>query len=454
MMNSNVQNSIELKMNVLNQDRELLERIEAYSIKDEEYWSFRGRSKRHHCHDLIQYPAMMIPEMQGELIDAVLQSDSNVHRVFDPFVGSGTTLGEAMCRGLDFFGVDINPLSILACEVKSGPLYIKKLKEKASAILDVIKNDDSTHIEVEFDGINKWFIYRAQVELSAIYRAIKNEPSKWARKVFWLSMSSTVRAVCNSRSSTYKLHIKTDKQVEATPSAIDVFEKKLLKNIDSIGAQKRIFNERNVLKVASSVSDVVIRNANSADKIRASFKCDLLISSPPYGDNQTTVTYGQFSYLPLKWIDLKDIDNLTKKGLLAHKSAIDSMSLGGSIKGSAAKYEEIKERSASLVSSVEDVRSVNPSNIKKLISFVYDLDSSLSSSINLLRDDAYMIWTLGNRRISNIEIPLDKIMRELLEFRGCHFVHELARDIPSKRMAIRNQIASTMGKESILIMRK
>ncbi|MCS4309704.1 hypothetical protein M2404_004081 [Rheinheimera pacifica] len=441
-------------MNALNKDRDLLNRINAYSLEDEAYWSFRGRSKRHHCHGLIQYPAMMIPEMQGELIDAVLADDRNVRRVFDPFVGSGTTLGEAMCRGLDFLGIDINPLAILACEVKSGPLYTSKLKEKAELVLDAAKKDSSTEVAVKFDGIDKWFTQNTQVELSAIYRAIKNEPSKWARKVFWLSMSSTVRTVCNSRSSTYKLHIKPEEKIELTPSAIEEFEKKLRKNIDNIVAQKTILDKNKVLKMATSISDVVIKNADSAGKIRSSLKCDLLISSPPYGDNQTTVTYGQFSYLPLMWIDLGDIENLTQSGLLAHKSAIDSMSLGGSKKGSNAKYKEIKNRSMSLVNCVEEIKAVNPENIKKLVSFIYDLDNALSNSLSFLRENAYMIWTLGNRRISDIEVPLDSIMRELLESRGCHFVHKLERDIPSKRMANRNQIAATMVKESILIMRK
>ncbi|NMM42255.1 site-specific DNA-methyltransferase [Pseudoalteromonas arctica] len=439
---------------MLDNDRELLKRIEAYSLEDDTYWSFRGRSKRHHCHSLLQYPAMMVPEMQGELIDAVLAEDKNIHRVFDPFVGSGTTLGEALCRGLDFLGVDINPLAILACEVKSGPLYTKKLNEKFEHLLEVIKSDTSNEIATQFDGINKWFLNEVQIELSVIYRAIKAEPSKWARKIFWLSMASTVRSVCNSRSSTYKLHIKSDEQMESTPSAFQAFEKKLRKNVQSIAAQKSVLAENNVLKTSTSLSDVVIKNVDTAGTIKNTMLCDLLVSSPPYGDNQTTVTYGQFSYLPLMWIDLKDIDNLTHKGLLAHKSAIDSMSLGGSIKDSKIKYEEVKGRSESFVECVEKIRVVNPENIKKLISFIHDLDKSLTNSLRFLRENAYMIWTLGNRRISNIEVPLDKIMRELLEFHGCHFVHELEREIPSKRMAKRNKIASTMGKESILIMRK
>ncbi|MED5325324.1 MAG: site-specific DNA-methyltransferase [Pseudomonadota bacterium] len=441
-------------MTLLRQDEELLKRINAYSLEDEAYWSFKGRSKRHHCHGLFQYPAMMIPEMQGELLDAVLVGDRNIRRVLDPFVGSGTTLGEAMCRGLDFLGIDINPLAILACEVKCGPLYIAKLKEKAEHLLSLIKSDDSCEVAIQFDGIDKWFIKDAQIQLSAIHRAIKMEPSKWARKVFWLSLSSTVRNVCNSRSSTYKLHVKPEEQIEATPPAIIEFEKKLLKNIENIADQKKILERNSVLKMATSVSDVVIKNADTASRIRSSSQCDILVSSPPYGDNQTTVTYGQFSYLPLMWIDISDIDNLTQKGLLAHQSAIDSMSLGGSKKDSKVKFEEVKSRSVSFVDCVYKIEAVNPENIKKLISFIYDLDRALSNSLNLLKKNAYMIWTLGNRRISDIEVPLDSIMRELLESRGCQFIHKLEREIPSKRMATRNQIASTMGQESILIMRR
>ena len=434
-------------------DVEIINEINSYSLENEEYWSFRGRSKRQHCHDLIQYPAMMVPEMQGELIDAVLKHDTNIKRVLDPFVGSGTTLGEAMYRGLDFFGIDINPLSVLACEVKSGPLYVKKLEEKSLGILESIKKDRLERVEIDFDGVNKWFLYKAQLELSVIYRAIKKEPSKWARKIFWLSMSDTVRTVCNSRNSTYKLHIKSSKEISSIPSAINVFEKKLMRNVINMQGLKRVLKEKNAIKASFPLSNIVIENADSAGAIGLVPQSDILVSSPPYGDNSTTVTYGQFSYLPLMWIDTDDIDSLTEKKLLSYKSAIDSVSLGGSLKFTEEKFSNIKGKSLSLVNSVEKIKLVNDANIKKLISFVYDLELSLSNCLNILRKDAYMIWTLGNRRISNIEIPLDKIMREILESKGCSFVHKLERKIPSKRMAVRNKTAVTMGKESVLIMR-
>lgn len=441
-------------MNAHQLDEMLINKIEAYSLADESYWSFKGRSTRQHCHALIQYPAMMVPEMQGELIDAISEIDNNIQTVFDPFVGSGTTLGEAMTRGLNFLGHDINPLAILACEVKSGPLYIKSLKDKLDALLENINNDASTEIAIQFNGIDKWFTAGIQIELSKIYRAIKSEKSKWARKIFWLSLSNTVRATCNSRSSTYKLHIKSEDQIASIPSAISSFKKNLLKNIEHIAAQKELLREKNVLERAKAKGNVKIKNIDTKKIARKPSQCDFLISSPPYGDNQTTVTYGQFSYLPLMWIDLDDIDNLVDRDFLRNQNTIDSSSLGGSLKEAQEKLEKIGDKSPSLCGCISKINEVDPRNTRKLISFIYDLDLSLENAISHLRKDAYMVWTLGNRRISNIEVPLDDIMKELLQSKNCIFVHQLERNILSKRMASRNQIASTMGKESVLIMRR
>lgn len=441
-------------MNIATKDATLINKIKTYSLTDDTYWSFKGRSTRQHFHALIQYPAMMVPEMQGELIDAIQSVDQNVNTVFDPFVGSGTTLGESMIRGLDFVGHDINPLAILACEVKSGPLYTRKLQEKIERLLNTIKDSNPTEVALSFRGIDKWFLPEVQLELSAIYQAIKSEPSKWARKIFWLALSNTVRSTCNSRSSTYKLHIKSEEQIEKIGSPKQIFEKNILKSFENIQSQKTLLIEKGHFVRSKSVSKVKIRNVDAKTRMVSKKKYDLLISSPPYGDNATTVTYGQFSYLPLQWIDLKDINETIDESLLEMQNKIDSSSLGGSLKESTEKLSLLGDRSSSLLSCVNQIDKINPDNTKKLISFIYDLDLSLRNAVNELRENAYMIWTLGNRRISNIEVPLDKIMRELLESLECKFVYQLERDIPSKRMASRNKVASTMGKETVLIMRR
>ena len=39
-------------------------------------------------------------------------------------------------------------------------------------------------------------------------------------------------------------------------------------------------------------------------------KPTLVVTSPPYGDHETTVAYGQFSKQPGMWLELEDNDEL------------------------------------------------------------------------------------------------------------------------------------------------
>jgi hypothetical protein len=86
--------------------------------------------------------------------------------------------------------------------------------------------------------------------------------------------------------------------------------------------------------------------------------------------------------------------------------------------------------------------------------FFRDLNSGLSQILKTLRPGSLMVWVLGNRRVAGMQVPLDCILRELLENHGAKLVVKLSRRIPSKRMALKNNIAKTMSAESILVMRK
>lgn len=63
-------------------------------------------------------------------------------------------------------------------------------------------------------------------------------------------------------------------------------------------------------------------------KLEEDNSIDIIVTSPPYGENATTVPYGQFSYLALSFIDKRDIE--FDGWELNTCQAIDSSSLGGS----------------------------------------------------------------------------------------------------------------------------
>lgn len=64
---------------------------------------------------------MMVPELQGALLDDLIAVEGNISLVYDPFSGSGTVMLESLYRGINYYGTDINPMAILLCEVKSAP---------------------------------------------------------------------------------------------------------------------------------------------------------------------------------------------------------------------------------------------------------------------------------------------------------------------------------------------
>jgi len=65
-----------------------------------------------------------------------------------------------------------------------------------------------------------------------------------------------------------------------------------------------------------------------------------------------------------------------------------------------------------------------------------------------------MFWTLGNRCVAGKMVPMDDILCDFLEAKGSVFVKKIKRIIPSKRMAIKNNIAETIKAETVLVMRK
>ena len=99
--------------------------------------------------------------------------------------------------------------------------------------------------------------------------------------------------------------------------------------------------------------------------------------------------------------------------------------------------------------------SLGPSDhAKKVTAFFRDLNRCLAPILERLQPGGLMFWTLGNRHVAGKSVPLDAILTEMLESEGVVLLTRLKRRIPSKRMAIRNNIAETMRAETILVMRK
>jgi site-specific DNA-methyltransferase (cytosine-N4-specific) len=423
--------------------------------QNDDFWSFRGAARRSGAHALIHYPAMMVPTLQGKLLDAIQSVHPDAKRVLDPFVGSGTTLVEAMSRGMSFTGVDINPLAVLACMAKSGPYFVEAFEEKSEELVARVRADKSRCYYTTFKGQAKWFTRSVSTDLSKIARSIDLEPSLWARRLFWLAIAKIVRSSCNSRMSTYKLHVRK----EDDRGRIDTFS--MLGNVletftRHIRVQHAEWSNKGLLCSGRYAEPINIYLGDSREVLAGQIsnnEYDVVMTSPPYGDNSTTIPYGQYSYLPMKWISVEDIcANLDLK-LLGNSHAIDTASLGGSKRDAA-------ERGASLSQKYLSARNfskgmaISSSEFKRFAVFFADLEDCLDQVCAVTKEGGYQTWTIGNRHIGGRRVPMESILSEMLSQRGASTVGRINRSIHAKKMAKRNNVSDTMSAETILLVRK
>ena len=399
---------------------------------------------------------MMVPEMQAVLVKAVVSADGEVGSVYDPFAGCGTTLVESMRLGLDFVGQDINPLAVLFCRTKHGPFHLHKLSNAVEDVLTWARADRGRRFEAQFPGLRKWFSSRAITELSRIRRAIRRIDHIWCRRVLWTGLAETVRLTSNSRTSTFKLHVRSTDDLEARMvRPLDVFSTVVADICERLGEEAETLRKGGHLTRGGYYrGQVEIRLGDSTEGSCDGRAFDMVVTSPPYGDNTTTVPYGQYSYLPLQWIDLRDISEDVDQDCIRSAYEIDARSLGGSRRNALEQVAEMLDVSPSLKKTLERLEALPPDRKGRVAAFFRDFDASLEAASGALKPEGYMIWTIGNRRVGGEPVPSDRILEELLDSRDVRLVARIERKIPNKRMANRNSISKTMCREAILVFRK
>lgn len=444
-----------MKGRIIYQQLDLMSRLEWV----QEHGDLNGATAKRadNLHRLFQYPAMMVPLTQSLIIETILEELPQNAIAIDPYMGSATSLMSCMEYGLGIFGQDINPLAVLIAQAKISSFNTEQITDSLNELMLCIKKDMSNSINIDFPGIDKWFTKQVQIDLSKIRRNIQNINNKDIRKLFWVIMSEVIRIDSNDRTSTFKLHQRTDEDIsKRIVNVIGDFESLCKRAILDINLFRNKLNEHQLIKDNIYIKPHSICWGNTAERINSDLKFDLLISSPPYGDNQTTVTYGQHSYLQLQWIDPLDLDPLINFDYLRTTQEIDRQSLGGRI--------DLKQLSTSLSVTLNNIPSLKAFYdglpiaerplYYKTIGFIQDFEKSLSIIVRSMKEKAFYVWTIGNRNVNKREIPNDKILIDLMRNNGIELIFNVERDILNKKQSKRNRSSKTMEKERILIFQR
>ncbi|WP_297245976.1 DNA methylase [uncultured Brachyspira sp.] len=453
------------------------------------YWDFKYENTKEYTHSIHSYPAVMVSPISRNIINIVRQI-MEVDSLFDPFSGSGTVLVEGMLANIKtIYGNDINPLAIFISKVKTNKLNINKLKKEASILLKQINDDynenidfyemadeyfektldltskdgwgndapvylkkyvDSKKINFEvpnFKNIGYWFKPRVILQLQMIKNHILKIEDENIRNFVFAAFSESVRLVSNRRNGEFKMFRMPPIKVKSfKPNVLKEFTDILDKNIEKMNGFAEACNKN------GSISKVRIFNNNVIDLFDIDdSSIDLVITSPPYGDNRTTVAYGEYSRLSLQWIDLF---GLSEKEIMM----IDKTLMGG------AKFRkgfEFSIPSKTLTKSLEIIKDIDLERAGDVYSFYLDLEKAISAISKKTKTGGYQFWVVGNRTVKGELLKTDKIIKEIASKYDMDYVYTIDRNIINKVMPSLNSPTNTVGKkletmcnEHIVILRK
>ena len=389
---------------------------------------FRGVQASTGVYGIHPYPAMLHFLVVRKLI-ADYSAEGEL--VLDPFMGSGVTAVESLIVARRFVGYDINPLAVLISKVRTTPIERDALTDKLAKVTEQYSHANASPIE--FHNIRYWFHDDVIQKLANLREAIAAIEDYALGAFFEVAFSETVRRVSRTRYNEFKLLRK--KQDKESASVIKTFRDVSLKNVQLLtdfyrdlppGRRDLQVEERDV------IGGIPVDDGSVA----------LVVTSPPYGDSRTTVAYGQFSRLSLRWLGLEE--------------KVDRTSLGS-------KGRDISHDLPSnvLYDYVGEVAERDEKRAREVFSFYFDLYKCVEIIASKVRPGGHVCFVVGNRRVKGIELPTDKISADFFESNGLQHIRTSVRAISNKRMPAQNspsnvpgQKAFTMRYEYIVVLRK
>ncbi len=232
------------------------------------------------------YPAKFIPQIPKLFIEKYTKPGDTV---YDPFVGSGTTLVECKLLNRNGIGIDSNPIATLISICKTTKLSSDEIIIANNFLLDIeailALRPSNFHLQydylntIDFQNKEHWFQNNVQIELSFLIKKIREIKNEKIVRFFEVCLSSIIVDVSNQESNTRYAYKEKSIQNFKT---LNQFVKRGKMMIERISDFSNICSDSKIEIYTQSSEDVsFIPNESVA----------LVITSPPYAN-----TYDYYLY--------------------------------------------------------------------------------------------------------------------------------------------------------------
>lgn len=263
-----------------------------FPVRDDIDLDFMKANTFYATHRMHSFSAKFPPQLADW---AISQFSQNGETVFDPMVGSGTTLVEAVLLGRNAIGCDIDPLARLMSKVKSTPIDpLLLFSQVASFEVRLRKTFEQLERSRANGGVDKflltngavipdfpnrdyWFFPEVQEELALLVAAIGNEKDQDFVDFLYVVFSSTI--ITKGKTSVANVmdlaHSRPHyREPEEKPNTLDLFNKKLKKLADDLaGFSSTVWGNGVHSRIVGDDARHVPIPTNSVD---------FVFTSPPY----------------------------------------------------------------------------------------------------------------------------------------------------------------------------
>ncbi len=395
-------------------------------------WSFSDKTIKdtaYITHGYYTYPAKFIPQLASRLICEYSQEGDIV---IDPFMGSGTTIVEAIVNGRIGIGTDINEIANLLSKVKTTPIENLTLGNEFEKIKNDLKIRTSEKIDeyrkkslkniVQNERIDYWFLPEQKEKLAILLDRILEISDCDVRNFFLVAFAQILKTAS----------IWLQKSVKPTRD----FKKK---NYDPIALF--LVQSRKMIKhhyeFGNTLKSEVRENIDQFRTVQCSdsrhLPCDdekasLVVTSPPY---VTSYEYADLHQLPSLWL-----------GFMKNLPEFRQKFIGSSYK----KREKID-----LKSKIADeiVGQLKNKKRDEVCNYYADMLETFQEMKRVLKQGGKACIVIGNTEFQGVNIKNAEVFQEQFENIGFTTHKIIKREIPSKMLpSTRNPETGRFGKIS------
>ncbi|MCG8346636.1 MAG: site-specific DNA-methyltransferase [Chloroflexales bacterium] len=377
---------------------------------------FHGENSQYASHDLHSFAAKFPPQLPRAFIRGLTNPDDIV---LDPMMGSGTTVVEALIEGRLGIGLDIDPLALRLCRVKTTPMNVDDLREigykvisKAQILLSSAEILDQ-ELTKRFDErtkkfIDYWFLPDTQRELVALVLAIQDVNDALIKQFLELTFSSIIITKSGGVSCARDLahsrpHIDSAK---VPKNAIEQFSLRLRKNLKSIAQ----------LKLNGHPARVEAGDARAMPFGDESI--GLIITSPPYAN---AIDYMRAHKFSLVWLgeSIVDLSDLRAEYI-------------GSERVSKFQYGALPEKPEHIIHQLAERDKAKAGILRK---YFIEIRSVLAEMQRVLRPNSAAVIVVGTSIMRSIDVQTHSCLADIADRLGFDVVGIAKRNLDrNKRM--------------------